>query len=440
MVGGVIVARAVQRNTWRQVQQAATTSPTPTPSTFSEVTQTQYATQRFLASASGTANPQFLLTRSRNRLVDNGSAIYRGYIRRSDIDPADPTSNYRLYFMYNPSTIQRNYIAYLNQSALDPGNALFGSNNMAAAPGILDFSFNLIFDRHLEVAQDASHPGTKVDYDYFDLVVRGVVPDGTGEGNAIPDNGIMMVNPNNITVVFGEDLSVHGRPYNASVSFEKFNHRMVPTRMTINIVMKAFYIGPVRTNNNFSTTQEELNASATIPYSKNGVILRTVASPEFDSLTWVDTTVSSYQNVSTLASTSTTLPPPPGDSTGRVLTIPQAAQYAKVEGFSGESLITAIAVAMGESGLRTDAVGDTSLVDATWGPSIGLMQIRSLNADKGTGRPRDELANYDPGHNLWAAWLISSSGTNFNPWSVYTSGKYRQYVDQVRRELGTVLV
>lgn len=267
-----------------------------------------------MESSLGYSNPPFLLTRTHNRLID-GSEISRGYIRRSDIDPADPTSNYRLYFMYNPSSIQRNYIAYLNQAALDPGNALFGSNNMASAPGIIDFSFSLLFDRHLEVAQSSSHPGTKVDYDYFDLVVRGVVPDGTGEGNAIPDNGIMMVNPNNITVVFGEDLTVHGRPYNASISFEKFNHRMVPTRMNIAIVMKAFYIGPVRTNYNFSTTQQELLASATIPYDKTAKVT-TTSDAIYTNVTWTDTSTSAYKDVTTTSPSSGTTTTPTSGGTG----------------------------------------------------------------------------------------------------------------------------
>lgn len=303
MVGGVTVASSVQRNVWKTVQQATVEQALVTPtSTFSEITQTQYAQQRFLESVTGLSNPPFLLTSSHNRLIDNNSEIFRGYIRRSDVDPADATSRYRLYFMYNPATIQRNYIAYLNQAALDPGNALFGSGNMAAAPGIMDFTFSLLFDRHIETAQDADHPGTKVDYDYFDLVVRGVVPGGTGEGNAIPDNGIMMVNPNNITAVFGEDLTVHGRPYNASVSFEKFNHRMIPTRMSITIVMKAFYIGPVRTNYNFSTNVEEAVVQATIPYSKSTGTVQLLTNDFINAAQWMDTTLSSYQNVTNTTS------------------------------------------------------------------------------------------------------------------------------------------
>lgn len=429
------MSRAVQRNKHKSLTQAALEA-LNVATVANQVTQSQIARQRFLQSNAGLSNPAFLLTSGSNRLIDNGTSIRRGYIRRSDIDPADPTSNYRLYFMYNPATIQREYVAYLDQLALDPGNALFGSANMAAAPGIIDFSFELLFDRALEVAQDNDHPGTKVDYDYFDLVVRGVVPGGTGEGNEIPDNGIMMVNPNNITVVFGQDLTVHGRPYNAAVSFDKFNHRMTPTRMAVSIVMKAFYIGPIRTNYNFSTTATENVAAATVPYSSSRIqnaSATTVDSAFFDNVQLTDSSVSAYRASSLRPAGSA---PVAGDRSGRVLTIRQTAQYAAAAGFSGEALTTVVAIAKAESGLRTDARGDTGITDATWGPSIGLMQIRSLNNQRGTGGPRDEEANLDPAHNMWAAWIVSSQGTNFNPWSVYTSGSYRRFMDEVRQELG----
>jgi hypothetical protein len=170
--------------------------------------------------------------------------------------------------MYNPETIQRNYMAYLDQQALDPYNTLYGANNLSAPPGILDFSFELLFDRQLEVATDPSHTGTKVDYDFFDIVVRGVVPDSNNNGNAIPDNGIMMVNPRNVAVVFGPDLVVHGRPYNSSISFNKFNNRMTPVRLSVSITLKVFYIGPIQTMPNFNEFSSEAIYTATIPYDE----------------------------------------------------------------------------------------------------------------------------------------------------------------------------
>ena len=86
-----------------------------------------------------------------------------------------------------------------------------------------------------------------MDYQFFDLVVRNVVPsDPNQASNTLPDNGVMMVNPRDITVVFSPQFTVQGRPLNARVTFEKFTHRMTPTRMRISLTMRAVYIGPIK--------------------------------------------------------------------------------------------------------------------------------------------------------------------------------------------------
>ena len=104
--------------------------------------------------------------------------------------------------MYNPEIITRDYVSYLDQTALDPFNTVYQSGNLVAPPAILDFSFDLFFDRQEEATQP-DHPGVFVDYQYFDLVVRNVMPsDPNRPGNTLPDNGVMMVNPRDITVVF----------------------------------------------------------------------------------------------------------------------------------------------------------------------------------------------------------------------------------------------
>lgn len=115
------------------------------------------------------------------------------------------------------------------------------------------------------------------------------------------------------------------------------------------------------------------------------------------------------------------------------LTPAQIAMYAKGAGFTGEDLVTAVAIAIGESGGRTDAKGDVTLQTEKWGPSIGLWQIRSLHAEKGTGGRRDELANYDPGHNAATAYaLYKGRGYGFADWSVYNSGAYKGHLSAAR--------
>lgn len=115
-----------------------------------------------------------------------------------------------------------------------------------------------------------------------------------------------------------------------------------------------------------------------------------------------------------------------------VLNATEVARHCRAAGFSGSSLLTIVAIAKAESGFESDAVGDTTLTDGTWGPSVGLLQVRSLHEQRGTGGERDELANHDPAHNARAAFSISGGGATFRPWSVFLSGAYRPHVESVR--------
>ena len=115
-----------------------------------------------------------------------------------------------------------------------------------------------------------------------------------------------------------------------------------------------------------------------------------------------------------------------------VLSATEVAGHCHGAGFTGSLLLTIVAIAKAESGFDADAVGDTSLTDETWGPSVGLLQVRSLHEQRGTGGERDELANHDPAHNARAAFSISGRGANFRPWSVFLSGVYRTHLEAVR--------
>lgn len=118
------------------------------------------------------------------------------------------------------------------------------------------------------------------------------------------------------------------------------------------------------------------------------------------------------------------------------LPIRQVYQLARSAGLGHESAITATAIAMGESGLNPAAVGDTSLTDATWGPSIGLWQIRSVKSEKDTGHTRDAEQLSNPAFNARSMATISSGGFIFSPWTVWKNGSYRQYLPAVREAVG----
>ncbi len=110
----------------------------------------------------------------------------------------------------------------------------------------------------------------------------------------------------------------------------------------------------------------------------------------------------------------------------------QVYQLARDAGLGKQAAITATAIASAESGRNPTAVGDTSLTDAKWGPSIGLWQIRSLHRDNGTGRSRDGSRLRNARFNARAMVAISGHGSDWGPWSVYNSGAYRSYLPGAR--------
>lgn len=121
---------------------------------------------------------------------------------------------------------------------------------------------------------------------------------------------------------------------------------------------------------------------------------------------------------------------------GDRLTITDMAELLAGAGFPPADIPKAIAVATGESGLCTGAVGDVTLVNETWGPSVGLFQIRSLNAEKGTGGSRDIDRLRDPAVNAASAFsLVYGSKGGWNHWSVYKHNLWQKYLPAIEAEL-----
>jgi lysozyme-like protein len=113
------------------------------------------------------------------------------------------------------------------------------------------------------------------------------------------------------------------------------------------------------------------------------------------------------------------------------LTINQAATYARTAGFSGDNLITILAIAMAESGLNTtiqNSIGAT-----------GILQIYlAVHPDVSYAQA------IDPGFSFRYAWKLSNGGQNFCPWQSYDSNvcgrdwdnRYKQFLPTVRAALG----
>lgn len=117
------------------------------------------------------------------------------------------------------------------------------------------------------------------------------------------------------------------------------------------------------------------------------------------------------------------------------LTDSQIAGAAKSAGFSGKALAVAVAVALAESGGRSDAHNKIPPDD-----SYGLWQINMLGSMGPARRKQFGLSSnaqlFDPATNAKAAYAISSKGTNFRPWTTYSSGSYLRYMSRANKAAG----
>lgn len=117
--------------------------------------------------------------------------------------------------------------------------------------------------------------------------------------------------------------------------------------------------------------------------------------------------------------------------------IPEAVFGLASEHLDTEAAIIATAVAWAENeDLDPNVEGDLNLQDETWGPSIGLWQIRSLKAQLGTGKERDAQRLKDPAFNARSMATISAGGTNWTPWTMFRNGRYRAHLEAVRQAIG----
>jgi hypothetical protein len=110
----------------------------------------------------------------------------------------------------------------------------------------------------------------------------------------------------------------------------------------------------------------------------------------------------------------------------------EIAEVAHDAGFRGQDLTVAVAVALAESGGDPKAHNPVPPDN-----SYGLWQINMIGALGPDRRDQFDLDGnrelFDPEENAKAAWAISGKGNSFEPWTTYTSGAYKQYLDDARR-------
>ncbi|SDL76345.1 hypothetical protein SAMN05660642_00733 [Geodermatophilus siccatus] len=109
------------------------------------------------------------------------------------------------------------------------------------------------------------------------------------------------------------------------------------------------------------------------------------------------------------------------------------ATVASRAGFTGDRLVTAVAVGLGESSCRADAQNANGPTKGCPNGSVdrGLWQINSC------WHPSvSKSCAYDAQCNANAAHRISAKGTNFKPWVAYTNGSYRKHLEAARAAVG----
>ena len=114
-----------------------------------------------------------------------------------------------------------------------------------------------------------------------------------------------------------------------------------------------------------------------------------------------------------------------------ILSPSQIYSLAQQAGFSGQSATTMTAIVLAESGGDPNNVNTNYVSDP--GGSYGLAQINAASHPDDFSTPG---AIYDPLTNLQDAYAISGNGTNFSPWSTYTTSNpalsYQNYLPQAQ--------
>jgi hypothetical protein len=112
------------------------------------------------------------------------------------------------------------------------------------------------------------------------------------------------------------------------------------------------------------------------------------------------------------------------------------AQYAKAAGLSDSNVAIAVAVAIAESGGNTNSHNAVPPDD-----SYGLWQINMLGSMGPARRKQFGITKneelYDPAVNAKAMAILSNKGASWSPWTTYTRGTYRIYLERGKTVAGT---
>jgi lysozyme-like protein len=119
------------------------------------------------------------------------------------------------------------------------------------------------------------------------------------------------------------------------------------------------------------------------------------------------------------------------------LTAEQIAQHAYDAGFRGDALATSVAVALAESSGNPRSHNDQGDDD-----SYGLWQINMIGGMGPDRRKQFDLESnkdlLDPAENAKAAYALSKNGEDFEPWTTYDDGTYKEYLTEAKEAAAKV--
>jgi len=112
----------------------------------------------------------------------------------------------------------------------------------------------------------------------------------------------------------------------------------------------------------------------------------------------------------------------------------QAAYAARAAGFTGNALVTIVAIGGPESGWVPTKHNPVPPDD-----SYGVWQINMIGSMGPARRKQFGITSneqlYDPMVNARAAWIVSNHGTNFAPWSTFKDGKYKASIPLAKQAI-----
>jgi|JI10StandDraft_1071094.scaffolds.fasta_scaffold291758_3 hypothetical protein len=96
-------------------------------------------------------------------------------------------------------------------------------------------------------------------------------------------------------------------------------------------------------------------------------------------------------------------------------------------GFQEDQLNLMMAISRAESGWRIEALGDTTITNKTWGPSVGVLQVRTINPGHPQGcRIREQLNMNLDAQTSCGYQIYKSQG--YKAWSAYLNGSYKKFL------------